>query len=150
MNYVPKMNRRSFVAGAAAVGGGFALGFQLPFGADVALAADGTPEINAWVVIKPDDTVVVRLDRPFDASRVAERHFVATASCGICGKASIDEVALRAAPIPPGPLVSRAVVLALPGLLRAAQRAFDETGGLHAAAFQPLQVSRVPEHPAIG
>jgi FdhD protein len=84
---------------------------------------------------QPDDTIVVRLSRPFDDSKVAERHFVATASCGICGKASIDEVALRADPIPPGPVVSRAVVLALPDLLRAAQRAFDETGGLHAAAL---------------
>ena len=37
---------------------------------------------------RPDDEVTVHLDGPFDASRVAERHFVATASCGICGKAT--------------------------------------------------------------
>ena len=84
---------------------------------------------------QPDDTVVVRLSRPFDDSEVADRHFVATASCGICGKASIDEVALRCDPLPDGPVVARTVVLALPDLLRAAQRAFDETGGLHAAAL---------------
>ena len=84
---------------------------------------------------QPDDTIVVRLSRPFDESAVAERRFVATASCGICGKASIDEVVSRTDPLPPGPVVSRAVVLALPNLLRAAQRAFDETGGLHAAAL---------------
>ena len=84
---------------------------------------------------QPDDTIVVRLSRPFDDSAVAERHFVATASCGICGKASIDEVALRCDPLPDGPVVPRTVVLALPDLLRAAQRAFDETGGLHAAAL---------------
>jgi FdhD protein len=84
---------------------------------------------------QPDDTVVVRLSRPFDDSAVAERHFVATASCGICGKASIDEVALRCEPLPDGPVVPRTVILALPDLLRAAQRAFDETGGLHAAAL---------------
>jgi FdhD protein len=84
---------------------------------------------------QPDDRITVRLARAFDDSVVAERHFVATASCGICGKASLDEVAIRSAPLPPGPVVARSVVLALPDLLRAAQRAFDETGGLHAAAL---------------
>jgi FdhD protein len=84
---------------------------------------------------QPDDTIVVRLSRPFDDTAVAERHFIATASCGICGKASIDEVALRCDPLPEGPVVPRTVILALPDLLRAAQRAFDETGGLHAAAL---------------
>jgi FdhD protein len=84
---------------------------------------------------QPDDRVTVRLARPFDASVVAERHFVATASCGICGKASLDEVAVRSDPLPPGPLVERRIILALPDLLRAAQRAFDETGGLHAAGL---------------
>ncbi len=84
---------------------------------------------------QPDDRIVVHLARAFDASRIAERLFVATASCGICGKASLDEVAVRSAAIPEGPVVSRAVILALPDLLRAAQRAFDETGGLHAAGL---------------
>ena len=84
---------------------------------------------------QPDDRVTVHLARPFDASLVAQRHFVATASCGICGKASLDEVAVRSDPLPPGPVVARTVILALPDLLRAAQRAFDETGGLHAAAL---------------
>src|SRR5215468_2710763 len=63
MNYSPKMNRRSFVVGAAAAGGGLALGFQLPFGTTVVRAADGSPEVNAWVVIRPDDTIVVRIAR---------------------------------------------------------------------------------------
>jgi FdhD protein len=86
----------------------------------------------------PDDTVVVCLDRPFDTSRVAERHFVATASCGICGKASIDEIAVRVDPIPAGPVVAPAVILALPDRLRAVQAAFEATGGLHAAGlFRP-------------
>ena len=84
---------------------------------------------------QPDDQRTVHLSRAFDASRVAERHFVATASCGICGKASLDEVTVRSAPIPDGPVVARSVILALPDLLRAAQRAFDETGGLHAAGL---------------
>jgi isoquinoline 1-oxidoreductase subunit beta len=62
MNFVPKMNRRSFVIGTAAVGG-LALGLRLPFGPDVVRAADGSPEVTAWVVIRPDDTVVIRIAR---------------------------------------------------------------------------------------
>lgn len=45
---------------------------------------------------------------------------------------------MRAAPLPDGAVVAREIILALPALLRAAQRAFDQTGGLHAAAlFRP-------------
>jgi isoquinoline 1-oxidoreductase beta subunit len=58
------MNRRSFVASAAVLGGGLALGFDLPLGGpEVVRAADGSPEVNAWVVIRPDDTVVIRIAR---------------------------------------------------------------------------------------
>jgi FdhD protein len=95
----------------------------------------GTEPGDPVTLNQPDDTIVVHLSRPFDASVVAERHFVATASCGICGKASIDEIATRCDVLPDGPIVTRSVVLALPDLLRAAQRAFDQTGGLHAAAL---------------
>jgi isoquinoline 1-oxidoreductase subunit beta len=64
MTYMPKVDRRSFVVGAAAAGGGLALGLSLPSGGVTpVLAQDGTPEINAWVVIRPDDTVVVRVAR---------------------------------------------------------------------------------------
>src|SRR5438477_107259 len=64
MNYIPKMNRRSFVASVAAVGGGLVLGLDIPLGGPkVVRAADGSPEVNAWVVIKPDDTVVIRIAR---------------------------------------------------------------------------------------
>jgi isoquinoline 1-oxidoreductase subunit beta len=59
----PKIDRRSFVIGTAAVGAGLTLGLKIPFGAHVVRAQDGAPEINAWVVIRPDDTVVVRIAR---------------------------------------------------------------------------------------
>ncbi len=58
-----QLNRRTFLASAAAIGGGLALGFRVPFGLATAEAADSAPEINAWVVIKPDDTVVIRIAR---------------------------------------------------------------------------------------
>jgi isoquinoline 1-oxidoreductase subunit beta len=57
-----EITRRNFVVGAAAAGTGFCLGFYSPFGAET-LAADTVPEVNAWVVIKPDDTVVIRIAR---------------------------------------------------------------------------------------
>ena len=69
MTHMPKINRRSFVVGSSAAGAGLALGFNLPVGpdtaqaADVIRAADGSPEIDAWVVIRPDDTVVIRIAR---------------------------------------------------------------------------------------
>jgi isoquinoline 1-oxidoreductase subunit beta len=60
----PQLNRRSFVIGTAAVGTGLALGLDLPFGRLTAVrAADGSPEVNAWVVIRPDETVVIRVAR---------------------------------------------------------------------------------------
>ena len=64
MNQMPQFSRRGFVIGSAAVGAGLALGLDIPFGGPaVVRAADGTPEVNAWVVIKPDDTVVIRIAR---------------------------------------------------------------------------------------
>ncbi len=64
MNYVPKMNRRSFVVTALAAGGGLALGLDLPLGgAQIIRAQGGSPEIGVWVVIRPDETVVIRVVR---------------------------------------------------------------------------------------
>ena len=63
MNCVAKINRRSFVVGTAAVSGGLALGFDLPFGPKLAHAEVGGPEVNAWVVVQPDETVIIRIAR---------------------------------------------------------------------------------------
>jgi isoquinoline 1-oxidoreductase subunit beta len=63
MNHMPRLNRRAFVIGSAALSSGLALGLDIPFGPTVARAADGSPEVNAWVVIRPDDTVVIRIAR---------------------------------------------------------------------------------------
>jgi isoquinoline 1-oxidoreductase beta subunit len=58
------MDRRSFIVSSAAVTGGLALGLDIPFGGPgVVRAADGSPEVTAWVVVRPDDTVVIRIAR---------------------------------------------------------------------------------------
>ncbi len=55
------VSRRNFLVGASATAG-LTLGFHVPFAGDAAAQA-ATPEVNAWVVIKPDDTVVIRIGR---------------------------------------------------------------------------------------
>jgi FdhD protein len=91
----------------------------------------GDPATDA----RPDDTVTVRLRRPFEASAVRERRTVATASCGICGSASIEDVVRRCAPLPDGPRIDPGVLPTLTMTLRAAQETFESTGGLHAAGL---------------
>ena len=56
------LSRRNFLVGATAATGGLTLGFTIPF-ADEAAAQSLPPEVNAWVVVKPDDTVVIRIAR---------------------------------------------------------------------------------------
>ena len=60
MNYMPRLNRRAFLVSSTAAG--LTLGFHIPL-EGAAQAQTTTPEINAWVVIKPDDTVVIRIAR---------------------------------------------------------------------------------------
>jgi isoquinoline 1-oxidoreductase beta subunit len=57
-----KMNRRNFIVTSAAVTGGLAVGFN-PFDTKIVRAQDGSPEITAWVVIRPNDQVVIRMAR---------------------------------------------------------------------------------------
>ena len=62
MSHSAQINRRSFVIGTAAAGG-LALGLDIPLRRAGVQAQAATPEINAWVVIKPDDSIVVRVVR---------------------------------------------------------------------------------------
>ncbi len=55
------LSRRGMLAGSAAAAGAFSFGFAIPFGE--AQAQGAVPEINAWVVIHPDDKVVIRIAR---------------------------------------------------------------------------------------
>ncbi len=56
------IDRREFLVSVAAAAGGLALGFDLPIGSSTEAAA-GAPEITAWIVIHPDDTVIIRVAR---------------------------------------------------------------------------------------
>jgi len=66
------------------------------------------------------------------------RNLFASSSCGVCGKATIEAALATGAPLEQGPTVSPSALYAMPARLREGQRAFDQTGGLHAAAlFEP-------------
>jgi FdhD protein len=78
--------------------------------------------------------VTVQLTRPVALDGV-QRRFSVTASCGICGTATLDQLRRRCDPLGPGPSVAVSTLLALPDALRRSQRLFDQTGGLHAAGL---------------
>ncbi len=65
-----------------------------------------------------------------------QRHFYTTSSCGVCGKTSLDALRVTGAEkiAADGTRFERKILTALPDKLRAAQKIFEETGGLHAAA----------------
>lgn len=81
------------------------------------------------------DVVLADGVAPPDAS--VERNFYTTSSCGLCGKASLDAVRATVTwPVGGDSFATDPATLAgLPGELRAAQRVFDRTGGLHAAGL---------------
>jgi FdhD protein len=79
------------------------------------------------------NTVTVGLSRPWTSSPA--RPFVATASCGICGKASIEQVEVSCPVVAGADPLPAALIPALPGRLHASQRLFERTGGLHAAGL---------------
>lgn len=81
-------------------------------------------------------TVTLKPGVAFDAGRL-ERHFYTTSSCGVCGKTSLDALAMVARPSLPEdrPMLTAEVIHRLPQTLLEAQAAFERTGGLHAAAL---------------
>ncbi len=63
------------------------------------------------------------------------RNLFASSSCGVCGKATLENALASAAPLSDPLRIDASVLTALPGRLRATQPVFDETGGLHAAGL---------------
>lgn len=84
---------------------------------------------NNVVRVEIESGVDVDLDR-------LQRHFYTTSSCGVCGKTSIDALRVSGAKKPATDRMrfDRKILTVLPDKLRTAQKIFDETGGLHAAA----------------
>lgn len=93
----------------------------------VAYCTEGSEEQQYNIV-----TVRTRLDF---VPPQRERVFLSSSSCGICGKAALEDVVVSADRLADGPTITAATVLSLPALLRGAQPIFDETGALHAAAL---------------
>ena len=90
----------------------------------------GAPEPNAIDII---------LNVPADGLRARlKRNFVMSSSCGVCGKTSIDSIRRRVVPPTDSARVEPATLLSLPEKLRAGQRVFAATGGLHGAAIFSL------------
>lgn len=105
-----------------------------------------------WLVVesgaaRADDIVTLRACREDDTDRVhitlregvrppRPRAFVTSAACGVCSADFLDLALLREhAPHDEGWTVASAVLVALPDSMRTRQRAFDRTGGVHAAAL---------------
>jgi FdhD protein len=96
-------------------------------------AGSGSDGVNSYNVLD------VSLAPQISAPAAARRNVMTTSACGICGSTSIDQV-LRESPYPrdPGLQVAAELVLSAPTRLREHQRAFDQTGGLHAAGLLGL------------
>ena len=107
---------------------GFLAGEGLIAGpADVSQA--GPPEDLAANVVEVRTRAGLRRDP------TTERSFHLTSSCGVCGKAALESVRLEAPPPAAAEPVDPALVRRAPEALRARQRSFDRTGGLHATAL---------------
>ncbi len=109
-----------------------AVGFLL--GEGIVRAREDVRSVSPDAVVELTPSAFARLER-------TKRSFYVTSSCGVCGKASIDLVRAQRAESSIGELerararVSPSAILGLPDSLRRAQRTFEHTGSLHAAAL---------------
>jgi FdhD protein len=91
----------------------------------------GGPQEQQYNIV----TVVLRQGARIDPGHLA-RTFVTSSACGVCGKASLEGLSVQDPPaLPDGPVVDAATLQRLPGALRAKQRVFERTGGLHGAGL---------------
>ena len=119
-------------------GGDFELAAGFCFTEDLIAGKDDVRRVSYCEDLEPQEqqynVVTVELSRPFDTASL-NRNFFASSSCGICGKATLDDVEVHCTPLAPGPEVAASVIHGLPDELRRGQRVFESTGGLHAAGL---------------
>ena len=86
------------------------------------------------------NVVTVSLTVQFDEA-LSRRGMVTSASCGICGTTSIEQLAQSVSRIESGigPIMTSQMLVALPDIIREMQPTFDRTGGLHAAGLVDAQ-----------
>jgi FdhD protein len=86
--------------------------------------------------IQQYNIVSVEVTDPELGGRAGSYFRTAVSACGVCGKASLDELVLRGVePVTAKSTIDQAVIEQLPGLLRERQTLFESTGGLHGAAL---------------
>jgi FdhD protein len=105
------------------------------------LFTEGIIHAASWIEateVKSDNenSILVTLSHEVDLKRL-ERHFYTSSSCGVCGKTSIEALAINReiSLLPGSPQVDTKTILALPERLLQHQAHFSKTGGLHAAAL---------------
>lgn len=101
----------------------------------------GKEDLAAVRYCQPQDeqqynVVTVDLRGPMPETATLDRMFYSNSGCGVCGKASMDQLELRGIPeLGAGPRVSPELILSLPERLRRGQKLFGRTGGVHAAGL---------------
>lgn len=105
-------------------------------------AADAGNVLNVWLAGEAVERAAAR--------RADQRAVTVNSSCGVCGRRSIDDLLRNLRRVEASWQVARGVIRDLPLRLRAAQRAFDESGGLHAAGLFDLDGAAVAVAEDIG
>jgi FdhD protein len=98
------------------------------------LLSEGVAVVDAQPTVDLAANTIDVTAEDFDEERLS-RHFYTSSSCGVCGKGALEAVAVAAPRVDSEMTVPAQLVARLPDLLRAAQPAFDATGGLHATGL---------------
>jgi FdhD protein len=136
-----RLNGRRFTATMRTPGDDELLARGLLFSEGVIRDNDDIEELSVKTLCRERSGELVNLvdvtlhDIASIPAQLWERTLISNASCGLCGKSSIEALRTRVLPLPNHAPVSVSQLLRLPQLLRAKQKWFDETGGLHAAGI---------------